>query len=197
MGSNNRFNMAQSYDIRKNILLRTPITSLLNACSTDSLSWDIGNSPIFWSDRYQYDRISPPQCLNNNIRHHILYHQSMAYRYLIHKANILIATIDIDDIDYGLFSPDNTDLKKLLQELFEDLYGEVTVIMRWREQYNIDSGAMNEVQPCYITQYVDDKLMVKFIQFLLIAKIAINVVDISTDRDKEGIPNTYKAKFII
>ena len=189
--------MAQSYDIRKNILLRTPITSSLTHVV---LIVYLGILVIL-----QYSgvigtnmtRISPPQCLNNNIRHHILYHQSMAYRYLIHKANILIATIDIDDIDYGLFSPDNTDLKKLLQELFEDLYGEVTVIMRWREQYNIDSGAMNEVQPCYITQYVDDKLMVKFIQFLLIAKIAINVVDISTDRDKEGIPNTYKAKFII
>lgn len=187
--------MAESYDIRRNILLRTPIDSLASQCATDHMAKEICASPLFWGDRYDRDGISRPKSLNYTVAQHILYYKSMLYLELI-ATGILIATVNVDLYDVDSFA--DPDLAALFIQVFAHQYQDITVIMRYRSGYHIDSGNMNEEDTGYEGTGVKKEDMIKFIQFLLVADIPINYIDISTDTQTETkVGKVYQYRAVI
>jgi hypothetical protein len=179
--------MTDIYDIRRNILLRVPIDALAEACQTDKLAQKICNSSDFWEDRYTRDGVGREQF--------ILYQKSVNYLGMIFDNLVLLANIDVSDIDEeAIIDPD---LREIMDNVFSHVWGlTVTVILRYRTGFHIDSGIMHEEIPGYETTHVEEKQMLKFIQFLLLAKIPITIMNTLETGQKATVQTASQFKFI-
>lgn len=193
--------MANVYDIRYNLLLRSPMSDMKRFYFVDSISYQILNSPSFWMDKYTNDNVPIPEAGDYTFKQYYIYYKAYKYYAAMERNCILMAVIDVTDIAYrdaDFYSTENYYLHRILDEMFHGRYSSMVMIFHpvgKGKNIRITTGSYDYSQK-YNSYKVNHGQFFKLLQYLLISDVNINIVTTVNEQTEESEKEAATATYI-